>query len=345
MKTEAHDIDKQQLAQVINAAYGLKVSTLTFLPLGEEAYAFAGYTPEGPRYFVRAQHMLRATALEETYAIIYALHTQAGLTQVVAPYPRVQGTFTIRFGSYIVAVFPFIEGHTLHDQQPSNEDVVQAATLLAAIHNSNSATSFTVRKRETFDNPFEPAIVHALKAVDELQAVNDYQQCVLDLLAAEYDDIQAALQHMRQLQIQAQLLEFDWVLTHGDPNLANLLKDCQGVIHLTDWGEISWGPPERDLSAFTGRGEQSEIFLRQYAQARGSIRLHLDLFAFYFYRWTMQEIADYTTRILFQEMGATEDEHAWAELQDYLPIRHTGIATALQELQSTLDSVLGGTKN
>jgi aminoglycoside phosphotransferase (APT) family kinase protein len=159
------------------------------------------------------------------------------------------------------------------------------------------------------------------------------------LLQAEQTDILATFVKMDQSGVRAKALSTDWVLTHGDPNLDNLLKDGHGQLHLTDWGEIALGPPERDLFAFTGEG--FEAFLRTYKRLRQHVVLHAEIFAFYFYRWTMQEIADYATRILFERRGQVEDEHAWAELQPYLPIRHDHIAQGLRELQAVLERVLG----
>ncbi len=142
---------------------------------------------------------------------------------------------------------------------------------------------------------------------------------------------------MEQLQNRAQQSVSEWVLTHGDPNLDNLIKDQEGELHLSDWGDVAFGPPERDLFAFTGKG--FEAFLRQYTSIRQGIGLHPDIFAFYFYRWSMQEIADYTGHILLEGLGPPEDEHAWVELQKYLPIRHKEIAASLEALRDILERV------
>ncbi|MFQ5987162.1 MAG: hypothetical protein ACE5KQ_07370 [Thermoplasmata archaeon] len=94
------------------------------------------------------------------------------------------------------------------------------------------------------------------------------------------------------------------------------------------------GPPERDLFAFSGPDfEQS---LTHYLRHWGNVRLSSRLLEFYHYRWALQEIADYTTRILFRQMGPHEDAHAWRELQDYLPTRHDHIARGVGEVREVL---------
>lgn len=344
MKTDTNDIDKGHLARFINAQYGFGVASLTFLPGGEDAYAYYAPSRDGPHYFVRVQPPSRYRALEQAYRATNVLHHRYRLTQVVAPYPTLQDTFTASYDGYMVAIFPFIDGKTLYSQESggtADTDLAQAATLLAAIHDA-ALSDVMPLPRETFKNPFKSKIMHALEAADGLAGqANPYRHKVARLLAAQRADVVATLEKMEQFEARAVQMDSRWVLTHGDPNLDNFLKDESGVLHLTDWGEIAMGPAERDLKAFAGA--RFEVFLGHYAHSRvtKTFELSPDVFAFYFYHWAMQEIADYATRILFENMGPQEDEHAWAELQDYLPIPHDEIAREKRELEKVLGRLLG----
>ena len=340
MKTEAPDIDHAQLIALLNAEYGLGVTSLRFVPKGEEAYAYIASAHNGEQYFVRAQPWAATgTAWENVYTITHALHKEHQLFQVVAPRTTNANRRTVRFAQYVVAVFPFIDGTTLYQHGATDEDLRAAATLLAAIHRCGTALDPLGLPKETFGNPFEAPILTALAIAESRpQSPTSLQQDVCDLLTTERADILATLEHMQRLQAQAHALPIEWVLTHGDPNLDNFLKDQQGMVHLTDWGEVALGPPERDLSSFTGAN--FETFLERYASLNPHLKLHHDLFTFYFYRWTMQEIADYATRILFRNLGPIEDRHAWAELQPYLPIQHDAIAEGVHNVQRTIEHAL-----
>jgi hypothetical protein len=340
MQIEAPDIDKDQLLTAIAAEYGLVPSALHFVPKGEEAYAYLASAADHPPYFVRVQPLARRRPLAEAYAVVSALRTQGGLSQVIAPYPTRTGRFLLNYGPYAVAVFPFVAGSTLYEQGPSDNDLVHAAQLLAAVHQSRLTGAIHPPYQESFANPFEAPIRRALAltATGPANAAG-YQRAAGQLLAAEREDLLATLQLMRQFPADWLRLDLDWVLTHGDPNLDNLRKDRSGRLYLTDWGEVGIGPPERDLYAFIGEG--FETFLRAYRQARGSLKLHPAVFAFYAYRWTMQEIADYTTRLLVQNLDGVEQEHAWRALRDYLPVRHEAIAEEVRKLEGILSRVLG----
>jgi spectinomycin phosphotransferase len=340
MKTDTPDIDKRRLARVIQAEYGLDISSFTFLPKGEDAYCYQAEDRESGRHFVRVQPDSRGDGLETAYQVAHSLHGECGLSQVVAPYATRAGKFVCPLDGHLVAIFPFIEGRTAYDNGISDEELAQAAALIAAVHGSLEALSLPSLPRECFENPFKAPIHRALETAQQPAAQgNDYQRQVCQLLAAEHADILATLEAMEQRQAEAQAMDLESVLTHGDPNLDNLLKDERGTLHLTDWGEVAVGPPERDLFAFTG--ERFEPFLQQYVWSGKRPRLHAKIFAFYFYRWSLQEIADYTTRILFTNREPIEDEHAWTELREFLPIRHEVIARGVEEVQTVLESMSG----
>jgi aminoglycoside phosphotransferase (APT) family kinase protein len=204
--------------------------------------------------------------------------------------------------------------------------------MMAALHRSPRSLEVELLQgapRETFENPFASAIRRALIAATWLDPwANEYQRRLQQLLLAERDGVLALLETLEQLRTELSALTTDRVLTHGDPNLANILVDGSGNLHLIDWGELAVGPPERDLFMFT---DKTEEFLSHYLTTSGRLRFHGQLIRFYHYRWAAQEIADYSTRILFGKATEQEDEHAWAELQPYLPVRHAEIEAAVDD--------------
>ncbi len=161
-------------------------------------------------------------------------------------------------------------------------------------------------------------------------------------MLAERTDILATLDKMRRLKPELGRLDLDRALTHGDPNWANILVDTSNNLLLIDWEDVALGPPERDLMFFTDWGEgRFELFLRHYVETYGQVRLHEEAFAFYLYRWVVQEIADYSTRILFRNVYPEEDEHAWSELALYLPTRHEDIDASLRRIMEVVRRVQG----
>ena len=337
MKIDNLPIAKSHLIQTIATAYGLRLASVSFVPKGEDAFAYVGCEDSGNRYFIRVQPAANAPDLESIYLHLKVLAQHNHMAQVVAPLLTRGGAAVIPVDDYRLSLFPYIAGHTLYEQRPDEVDLENAAVLLAHLHQAPPA--ILSLPRETFEHPFAAPIAAALAAARRpLAQQTSLQRAVCHLLTAEHEDILATLTKMERLRTQIGARPIDWVLTHGDPNLDNVIKDAGGQLHLVDWGDMAIGPAERDLMHWTG--EAFEPFLRQYASLRPGLALDADLFTFYFYRWCLQEIADYAPRILFESLGAAEDAHAWDELQDYLPIRHDSMAAGVQAVAAVMRRVL-----
>lgn len=328
MKYDTSGISLIDLTAHLTATYDVLIGDLRFSPQGEEAFNYIAAGAGDERFFVRVQPHGLNDHLEAVYAAVAALQSDCGITALLAPYRTRTGRFTSRLGSFSVVMFPFIPGTTAYEATISETDWRRTAETIAALHGSEDCCATPILARETFDNPFEAPIRNALqRAASADPPRSTYQVQVLSLLRDQQADVEATLRHMRDLAAAARRLAPGLVPTHGDPNLANVLIGGDGSLHLTDWGELARGPRERDLTAFTG--ERFESFLRRYLEVSGAVRLHRTLFAFYFYRWVVQEIADYTARILTGPGDADAEAHAWEELQPYLPTQHAALESGL----------------
>ena len=83
-----------------------------------------------------------------------------------------------------------------------------------------------------------------------------------------------------------------------------MLRDTAGRLYLIDWGDLAYGPPERDWFAIGGLGLELPV-----RPAFGR---------FYELRWTLSEIAEYVARFAAPHVGSVEDEEKWGELGRYL---------------------------
>ena len=335
MKVEPSAISESALASHVRSSYGLSITRLTFTPKGEDAYAYRAAAAGGEQYFVRVQRGTEDVHHEAVYAALEMLRTDCGMPAIVAPLRTTQGRFTSRLHQHAVAIFPFIDGTTAFDTRLNETQWRQLGAIMAALHTSGDRCVVPALPRETFANPFADPITRALQhATSSFTATSSEQRQVSALLRQQRADLKATLQRFHRLGEQARRLEPPQVPTHGDPNLANVLTDRTGSLHLIDWGELARAPCERDLTFFTG--DRFAAFLDAYLNRTGHARLHPDLFTFYLYRWVLQEIADYTSRILLEPSDQHEHAHAWQELQPYLPIPHTSIAMGVDVVRETL---------
>jgi aminoglycoside phosphotransferase (APT) family kinase protein len=323
------------LALHLHDAYGLAITTITPVPKGEDADAYRATAREGARYFVRVEHGRADDRLEVALAVSAALRVDAGLCSIVVPLPTMQGAFTSHVGNMTIAVFPFVDGTTATDRPFSDPDWRRLAAIMAALHASEMRASVRALPRETFANPYANIIKLALQRADSTDTwPSSLQRQAMVLLQAQRADIEAMMTQFERLGEQARRQAPGLVPTHGDPNLSNVLLDNTGALRLIDWGGLGLGPRERDLFAFTG--DRFASFLEAYLARTGPVQLHLDLFAFYSTRWVLQEIADYTSRLLLAPGDAEAQAHAWQELQPYLPIPHAALAADSEAVQRAL---------
>jgi spectinomycin phosphotransferase len=335
MKVEPSTISRTALAAHLCSAYGLPIIAIAFMPMGEDAYAYHATASGGEQYFVRVERGTQDDRLEDVSAMLATLRADCGMAAVVAPLCTTQGRFTSQFAQHTLAVFPFIEGTTAFNTCVSETQWRQIAEIIAALHTSSDRCDVSTLPQEMFANPFAAPIVQALqRATSSFSPRSIEQTQVVALLREQRADLEATLQRFHRLGELARLLAPPSVPTHGDPNLANALIDTTGTLHLIDWGELALAPRERDLTFFTG--ERFAAFLEAYLERTGRVRLHQELFTFYLYRWVLQEIACYTSRILLESSAEQEQAHAWEELQPYLPVPHASIVAGLNAVRHGL---------
>ncbi|MGN6697541.1 MAG: phosphotransferase enzyme family protein [Thermomicrobiales bacterium] len=342
MKYDTTGIRLYELADHVGIAYGWPIVSLAFRPKGEASYNYRATGPDGAAYLLKLQETARTAALEARLRAVNALRTRHGVTAVVAPYRTQLGGFTTRYGKYILSAYPFIPSVTAWEQSLTPTQLAGVASIMATIHRRGKFLTGPL-PRETFANPFAAPLRRVLHSVPAAYDGNRYQRRVRWLVLDEQAGLLAALDRLRRLQTEVSWLDLEWTLTHGDPNLDNLLIDERGDLRLVDWDEAALGPLERDLVFFLetdAETARAEYFLRHYTREYGPLALHEPVVTFYAYRWVVQEIADYTTRILFHNTDPAEDEHDWTELQPYLPVRHGDIAATVRRAMAIADLFL-----
>ena len=328
--------DKTELLEHLKTTYALPLQTLTFLPEGEDSYGYIVVSKTGEKYFVKASTSVPDTCLQ----VASLLRHQCNISGVVAPLETRDGTLSIPWQDFRVSLFPFIEGKSRWDlwrvkKDFTDAELSQTAALLATIHGSTDAIAFNSLTVATYDLPLRHELHTVLEAPEKILARNGYQKRLLEAIAQHRSKVLQTLERYDALGHSATARQTPFVITHGDPTPGNLILDTDNQLHLIDWDGVCLGPPEKDLVSFTG--ERFEIVLEAYLTERQSyVPLHTDIFGFYIYEWTLNEIRDYGTKILFKNEDVQQNEYDWESLQDYLPPNMELMADGIAAVRSTL---------
>ncbi|MCR2820102.1 phosphotransferase [Lederbergia panacisoli] len=334
MKFDNSNIHRRHLLAYINQSYNIEEGVkIDFIPKGEEGYCYSIETKTGEEYFVKAikTEMDLATPL----SAIHYLHFHEKKTYLLPPIQSKTGEVVIQYGAFQISIFPYITGESIYEGELSLDDTVGIARIMADFHRID-INKIPGIPNEQFDNPFEKNIVKILHTVennDEVELI--YRQQAKELFAKEQEDIRLTLNRMKIIQNHLQAFPLKYSITHGDPNYANIIRDTEGFLHVIDFGWLAYGPVERDIMAFT-ENEFFQSFLLEYAKHNKDAKFNIEVFEFYLYRWALQEISDYGSQLFFGSTGDAEHEHAWNELQPYLPIPHTDIAKSLDLINKEL---------
>ena len=329
--------DKTELLQQLSTAYGLPLQSITFFPEGEDSYGYISVSETGEKYFVKASTSVPNTCLQ----VASLLRHRCNISGVVAPLETRDGALSIPWQDFRVSLFPFIEGKSRWDLWKVGKDFTdtelsQTGVLLATIHQCQdtiASNNLTVAK---YDLPLRHELHRVLEAsAKEIPPQNQYQKLLFEALAQHQSTVLEALDRYDSLGRSASALQTPFVVTHGDPTPGNLIFDTENRLHLIDWDGVCLGPPEKDLVSFTG--ERFEVVLERYLTERQcNISLHANIFGFYIYEWTLNEIRDYGTKILFKNDEAKQNKYDWESLQDYLPPNMELMEDGIAAVRSTL---------
>jgi len=341
--------DKTELKKYLRTAYALPLQSITFFPEGEDSYGYIAVSETGEKYFAKASTSVPNTCLQ----VASLLRHNCNIPGVVAPLETQEGMLSIPWQHFQVSLFPFIEGKSRWNLWKVGKDftdaeLAQTGALLATIHRCTDTIPPNVLTVATYDLPLRDELYAVLDAVEkQKQHQNQYQRQLLEALAQHRSEILKTLERYDSLGRSAEALQTPFVITHGDPTPGNLILES-GLktsrtkrLHLIDWDGVCLAPPEKDLVAFTG--ERFERVLERYLTERQSgVSLHTDIFGFYIYEWTLNEIRDYSTKILFKNSDAQQNEYDWESLQDYLPPDRELMEDGIVTIRSTLGRALEG---
>ncbi len=335
--------DKTELKTALNAEYALSLQALTFFPEGEDSYGYIATAKTGERYFVKASASVQETALRAASN----LRHKSNITAVVAPLKTRRGTLSIPWHNLSVSLFPFIEGKSRWDLWKAGKDftddeLARCGALFAKIHACREIGAPTAAR---YALPLRSKLFAVLDAAEKAKHSstkkryqNRYQRHVLEAITQHRDVILQTLERYDTLGRVAEALKAPVVITHGDASPGNIILDRNNKLHLIDWDGIRLGPAEKELVFFTG--QRFEIVLERYLSERGhNVPLSADIFGFYIYEWTLNEIRDYSTKILFDNRGdEQQNSYDWESLQEYLPPNREVMESGIEVIRKTLKS-------
>jgi spectinomycin phosphotransferase len=305
---EKPEISNEKIIASLREHYSIEVSQIEFLPIGNDASAFA-YRVETVNdiYFLKVRTELPNPA----GLVVPRFLKDHGLEQVVAPlFTKTQKLFAEMDG-FALILYPFIAGDEARKVGMSDAQWTQFGSVLKQIH--HTVVPFNISQymgRETFN----PTWSSVTKQLDTLVNSRDFDDSYQKELAAFWkknsQTIQTIVERTEVIGKHLQQMELEFTVCHADIHTANILIHDEQNMFIVDWDDTLLAPKERDLmhvlEGDSIRTREERLFFHGY----GDAEINQLALAYYRYEWCVQEIGDFATRVFTEDTGENTKQNA-----------------------------------
>jgi spectinomycin phosphotransferase len=311
LKTEP-SLKKSTLPALLLTEFSITAEYLDFWPSDWVSYCYVVGASDGKRYFLKLtpeNYTLTIPSDPNFYLpLTYELHTQGVLPHNAYPIPARDGRFIRTFDGFRMILFNYIAGETVGFGQWPDGLETRLAGLLGRLHRSVAEIKLPHVMVERFALIFEDDLLRNLARLESVTAADrPGVRELANLLLPRKDELLGLLDRTHELQAYAIAANKPKVFCHSDLHGGNLMLDPADNLYVIDWEGAILAPPEQDLFFFAAHDDFWQIFLPAYEAEFGPAQLDSRILGFYYYRRTLEDLADWVNRILNHNTTAEED--------------------------------------
>ena len=263
---------------------------------------------------LRERYGCRVVGLDQSPDMLTAARDRAGVLRhdalldfVVAPQPADDGRVVHRLGErHAVAVYPYFDDAV----NSTNEEREELIEVLARLHAATKVVR-DVAGVEAFGDPNRAALEQALQQLDMPWDGGPFAEPTRSVLAEHRATLHRLLEVHDAWVALAWHGEAEWVVTHGEPKLNNILVTRDGL-QLVDWDTVLVAPAARDLwMADPGDGSTVAAYIHRTGRPVAEAELRL-----YRLRWELADIASFTRLFRGPHAQDEDTEIAWGCIAD-----------------------------
>ncbi len=320
---EKPDIPDQAIIDCLQTAYGLKPTSIRFLPLGADlnTAVYRVVCREGSTYFFKLRGGEFSPAL---VAVPNYLHDQ-GLTQVIPAIQTHNGAYWADLPPYKAILYPYVNGQDGFERNLTDHQWIEFGAALHQFHTTRFPQSVTHGlPREGFSPRWRDTVREFLGRIQgqafsepvgaEMAAFLLRKEKTTRELVARSERLAGLLQHSTP----------EFILCHADIHAWNLLVVDADSFYMVDWDTLIFAPKERDLmfvgSGLGGRGHTPIQEEALFYQGYGPTQVDPVAIAYYRYERIVEDIGVYCQQILTSaEGGLDRPQSLLAVKSNYLP--------------------------
>ncbi len=297
------------IIEALRAHYTLSITSLTFLPLGDDSgsAAYCVQTADGAIYFLKVR--TGAGFSLPSLAVPHYFHDR-GVPHIVAPFPTTAGALWAGVDDFALSLYPFIDGRMGADGGLSEQHWRALGAMLKQVHGDPLTPELRqIVPREAFI-PSRRSLMADLEVAIAGQALaSPYERELAAFWRSRQDEIHRLVDRADALGSQLRQASAPLVVCHADLHTWNVLLDTAGRLWLVDWDETILAPKERDLMFVVGGIGSGLVSPRETAcflEGYGDAAIDLCALTYYRYAWAVQDIAAYGEQVFFMPDLGTE---------------------------------------
>lgn len=302
---EKQPISDQRIIDCLNTYYGIKVSTLTLLPLGADmnASVYKAETHDQSSYFIKLKRGYHHDISATTIALLH----DAGIQQIISPIKTNHGQPIQYIDDFTLIVSPFVEGQDGFSRDLTDDQWIALGKVMKQIHEVDVPPSVQrMIRRETYSPKWRESVRSLYIHIESEPSGDEIALKLIAFMKKHSATIHRLVDRAEQLsqQIQGQVSQF--VLCHSDIHGGNVLMDGNDIIYMVDWDDPIMAPKERDLM-FIGGGVanvwnkpyEKKLFYKGY----GKTEINMAILAYYRYERIVEDIAEFGQQLLLTSAG------------------------------------------
>jgi spectinomycin phosphotransferase len=329
---EPADLDADELARALERHWGMRDPSLEYRPVGFGSHHWLATDADGGSWFVSADDLASTShhgggdadfvfaVLDRAFRTAAALRDDAGLEFVHAPLPSGDGTVLRRLDRrYAIRMDPFVDGASgRFGPYGTPEERREMCAVLGRLHAASDVVPGDLPVRDDLGLPSRAALEGALRDLDAAWGTGPFGEPVRDLLRSHAGEVEDRLRAYDELAERVRGLAQPWVVTHGEPHTANVIRDRRGAPHLVDWDTTRIAPRERDLRMVL---DDNRTGWDEYTAHAGPVVLRPEAMELYRAWWDLAEICVYVAEFRRRHEDTRDTRASWENLGGYLSRR------------------------
>lgn len=302
---EKPSLSEQRIIDCLNTNYRIKVTTLTFLPLGADinASVYKAVAHDQSSYFVK----LKRGHHPDISAIIISLLHEVGIKQVIIPIKTDHGQLAQHLDDFTLIVYPFVEGQDGFSRDLTDDQWFTLGKVMGQIHKIDVPRSVqSLIRREDYSTKWREAVKSLYTLIETAPSGDEVALKLLTFMKKHAATIHRLVDRAEQLCKKVQKQSPEFVLCHSDIHGGNVLIDGNDIIYMVDWDDPIMAPKERDLM-FIGGGvanvwnkpHEEKYFYEGY----GKTEINMTALAYYRHERIVEDIAEYGQQLLLTSKG------------------------------------------